>query len=194
MNIRASGDRLKLPTLAVIADKDPSGLPPSIPLPSITGNAVNIHSHHLRQGRGSTLDIYILLHRYATDIISEFSYGPAGNTNSLVSRKYRYVAEEFSLSDRRVYQLCQIHIPLLTGIWTWIQKILSGPKEMGVVEYGWHAVKNAKAEKILDSEESLVSLMLSNEQQFSDAYIASSELFDHMVNNLSSQICRDIFE
>lgn len=65
---------------------------------------------------------------------------------------------------------------------------------MGVVEYGWHAVKNAKAEKILDSEESLVSLMLSNEQQFSDAYIASSELFDHMVNNLSSQICRDIFE
>ena len=145
------------------------------------------------RGEGSTVDIYILLHRYATDVISEFSYGPDGNTNSLVSRKYRYVAEEFALSDRRVYQLCQIHIPLLTGLWTRIQKILSGPKEMGVVEYGWHAAKNAKAEKFLDAEESLVSLMLSNEQQFSDAYIAS-ELFDHMVNSLSSQMCRNIIE
>jgi len=144
-------------------------------------------------GEGSTVDIYILLHRYATDVISEFSYGPDGNTNSLVSRKYRYVAEEFALSDRRVYQLCQTHIPLLTALWTRIQKILSSPKEMGVVEYGCQAVKNANAQKILDAEESLVSLMLSNEQRFSDVYIAS-ELFDHMVNNLSPQICRDIID
>ena len=30
------------------------------------------------------VDIYILLHRYATDVIAEFTYGPHGATKSLV--------------------------------------------------------------------------------------------------------------
>lgn len=143
---------------------------------------------HTEGGEGP-LDIYILLHRYATDVIAEFTYGPDGNTNSLISPKYRYVAEEFALSDRRAYQLCQIHIPFLTKIWTRIQKMLKTRKEMGVFEYGWHAVQNMKAEKVLDAEESLVSLMMSNKQQFSDAYIAS-ELFDHMVPKPSLHMVR----
>jgi hypothetical protein len=125
------------------------------------------------------VDIYILLHRYATDIISEFTYGPHGATKTLLDSRYRAVAEQFALSNRRAYQLCQIHCPFLTNIWTNLMGWLATDNTIGVMEYGWTAVQHIKSQKINDPEESLASLMISH-NEFSDAYIAS-ELLDHMV-------------
>jgi hypothetical protein len=96
------------------------------------------------------VDIYILLHRYATDVISEFTYGPHGSTKTLLDTKYRPVAEQFALSNRRVYQLCQIHFPLLTNIWSNLTGLLAANKEIGVMEFGWQAVQHVKSQKIND--------------------------------------------
>lgn len=145
-----------------------------------TRNLVNAIAEEANKSADGVVDVYLILHRYATDVIAEFTYGPQGSTNSLVDTKYRHVAEQFALSHRRMYQLCQIHLPYLTEIYTRIKKALSNDKRIGVFEFGWLAVQNVKAEKVLDSEESLASLMMSNPEQFSDAYIAS-ELIDHMV-------------
>jgi hypothetical protein len=129
-----------------------------------------------------TVDIYILLHRYATDVIAEFTYGPNGATRSLVDPKYRHVAEQFAFSDRRVYQLCQIHLPYITSLYTQVVNALTPEKKIGVLEYGWLAVQEVKKEKFFDAEESLAGLMMSyRNEQFSDAYIAS-ELVDHLVS------------
>ena len=129
-----------------------------------------------------TVDIYILLHRYATDVTAEFTYGPHGATRSLVDPKYRHVAEQFALSYRRVYQLCQIHLPYITNLYTQIVNILAREKKIGVLEYGWLAVQEVKKGKFIDAEESLAGSMMSyRNEQFSDAYIAS-ELLDHLVS------------
>ena len=128
---------------------------------------------------GVPVDIYILLHRYATDVISEFTYGPHGSTKTLLDTKFRPVAEQFALSDRRVYQLFQIHFPFLTNIWSNLTGLLGTNKKIGVMQFGWQAVQHVKSQKINDQEESLASLMISR-NEFSDAYIAS-ELLDHMV-------------
>lgn len=141
---------------------------------------------------GKVVDIYIILHRYATDVIAEFTYGPTASTKSLVDTTYRHVAEQFALSDRRWYQLCQIHLPVLTSTWTKAMTVLRPEKQIGVFQYAWLAVQQAKSHKIFDRDESLVNLMMSNtNEMFSDAYIAS-ELLDHLVRyqktNLTSQI------
>jgi hypothetical protein len=127
----------------------------------------------------TVVDVYILLHRYATDVIAEFTYGPHGSTKTLVDPEYRHVAEQFALSDRRAYQLCQIHFPFLANLWSQFLGILATNKKIGVMEYGWQAVQQVKSQKINDPEESLATLMISR-NEFSDAYIAS-ELLDHMV-------------
>jgi hypothetical protein len=132
-----------------------------------------------------TVDIYLLLHRYATDVIAEFTYGPSGATRSLVDPKFRHVAEQFALSDRRFYQLCQIHLPSITSLYTQIVNILAPDKKIGVLEYGWLAVQEMKKEKFVDAEESIAGLMMSyRNEQFSDAYIAS-ELLDHLVSPMN---------
>lgn len=127
----------------------------------------------------TTVDVYLLLHRYATDVIAEFTYGPHGSTKTLVDPKHRHVAEQFALSNRRAYQLFQIHFPFLTNIWSQFIGLLATNKKIGVMEYGWQAVQQVKSQKIEDPEESLASLMISR-NEFNDAYIAS-ELLDHMV-------------
>ena len=126
-----------------------------------------------------TVNIFLLLHHYATDVICEFTYGPNGATYSLLDPKYRHVAEQFALSDRRAYQLCQIYLPFLTSLYTRLVEMVSTDKRIGVMDYGWQAVQSAKTEKLQDPEESLVSLMMVR-NEFSDAYIAS-ELVDHFV-------------
>src|SRR5579859_4065512 len=127
----------------------------------------------------SVVDIFILLHHYATDVISQFTYGPYGSTNSLKDPKYRHVAEQFALSDRRAYQLCQIHLPFLTDLYTKFIGALATNKKIGVMEYGWEAVQDVKSTKMAEAEESLASLMIvDRKDEFSDAYIAS-ELLDH---------------
>jgi hypothetical protein len=128
-----------------------------------------------------TVDIFVLLHRYATDVIAEFTYGPHGATNSLKDETYRHVAEEFAFSNRRVFQLCQIYIPRLMYTWVSLTNLIRTKDGIGVFEYGWQAVQRAKSNPSNDPEESLASLMTSNKNEtFSDAYIAS-ELIDHMV-------------
>jgi|SRR5271170_7244581 len=130
---------------------------------------------------GKAVDIYLILHRYATDVISEFTYGHTASTKSLVDSTYRHVAEQFALSDRRWYQLCQIHQPLLTDVWTRVMAVLHPEKEIGVFKYGWLAVQQAKSHKVFDPDQSLVNLMMSNmNEMFSEEYIAS-ELLDHLV-------------
>jgi len=132
-------------------------------------------------GSGGAVDVFLMLHQYATDVIAEFTYGPHGSTNSLVDTTYRHVAEQFALSDRRVYQLCQIHLPFVTKIYDRIVRVLSSKRKIGVFEYGWQAVQSVRKEKITDPEESLASLMMSSRNEtFSDAYIAS-ELLDHFI-------------
>lgn len=146
-----------------------------------TGNLVDAIVDESTKSKG-TVDIYILLHRYATDVIADFTYGPCGATRSLVDPKYRHVAEQFALSDRRVYQLCQIHLPYITSLYTQIVNALAPEKKIGVLEYGWLAVQEVKKEKLIDAEASLAGLMMSHRnEQFSDAYIAS-ELLDHLVS------------
>lgn len=125
------------------------------------------------------VDIFRTLHHYATDVIAEFTYGPNGGTNSLVNQKYRHVAEEFALSNRRALQLCQIHLPLVAALWTKVSSFLQNKNKIGVLQYGWQVVQDVKSEKVGDTEESLASFMMST-NQFSDAYIAS-ELIDHFV-------------
>jgi hypothetical protein len=125
------------------------------------------------------VNIFRILHYYATDVITEFTYGPLGNTNALVEPKYRDVAEEFALSKRRAYQLFQIHVPMIAMMWDQFSKITKDPNKLGVLQFGWDVVQNVKAEKIPEPEESLASLMFSA-NEFSDAYIAS-ELIDHFV-------------
>src|SRR5271170_7408576 len=95
----------------------------------------------ITESNGS-VDIYLILHRYATDVIAQFTYGPHGATNTLVDPTYRHVAEQFALSDRRWYQLCQIHIPSLTTLYTQFVSVLSTNKKIGVFEYGWLAVQS----------------------------------------------------
>ena len=141
---------------------------------------------------GKVVDIYLILHRYATDVIAEFTYGPTASTKSLVDATYRHVAEQFALSDRRWYQLCQIHLPLLTNLWTKGMAVLRPEKQIGVFQYGWLAVQQAKSHKLFDPDESLVNLMMSNpNEMFSDAYIAS-ELLDHLVRSLSTNLTTQI--
>jgi hypothetical protein len=148
----------------------------------LVSNAKNLIDAITTEAKGGkAVDVYLILHRYATDVIAEFTYGPTASTKALVDITYRHVAEQFALSHRRWYQLCQIHLPFLTDLWTKTKQFLLPEKEVGVMEYGWLAVQKAKSQQILDSEESLVGLMMSNKiHQFSDAYIAS-ELLDHLV-------------
>jgi hypothetical protein len=145
-------------------------------------NTMNLVEAIKAGGEGrKPVDIYLILHRYATDVISEFTYGPTASTRSLVDTTYRHVAEQFALSDRRWYQLCQIHLPFLTEVWTRVITLLRPEKEIGVFKYGWLAVQQAKSQKFIDPDESLVNLMMSNTNEaFSEEYIAS-ELLDHLV-------------
>jgi hypothetical protein len=149
-------------------------------LRSNTDNLVSAIQEAMKEGR--MVDIYLILHRFATDVIAQFTYGPHGSTNSLGDSTYRDVAEQFALSDRRVYQLCQIHCPSLTKIWTQIVEVFTKTDKIGVMEYGWKAVQAVKVNAIDDPEESLASLMMTNSEKFSDAYIAS-ELLDHLVRS-----------
>jgi len=145
-------------------------------------NTMNLVEAIKAGGEGrKAVDIYLILHRYATDVISEFTYGPTASTRSLVDTTYRHVAEQFALSDRRWYQLCQIHLPFLTEVWTRVITLLRPEKEIGVFKYGWLAVQQAKSQKFIDPDESLVNLMMTNTNEaFSEEYIAS-ELLDHLV-------------
>ena len=43
---------------------------------------------------GGSVNIFLILHHYATDVISQFTYGPHGSTKTLVDAKYRNVAEQ----------------------------------------------------------------------------------------------------
>ena len=148
----------------------------------LVSNTKNLVEAIKRSGEGGTaVDIYLILHRYATDVISEFTYGPTASTKSLVDTTYRHVAEQFAVSDRRWYQLCQIHLPFLTDVWTRVMARLHPEQEVGVFKYGWLAVQQAKSRKLFDPDESLVNLMMSNtNEMFSEEYIAS-ELLDHLV-------------
>lgn len=60
-------------------------------------------------------DICLILHRLTADIIAQFTFE---SRKSLVGPKYRHVAEQFTLSYSRAYQLRQMHFPLLIDLYS----------------------------------------------------------------------------
>lgn len=84
---------------------------------------------------------------------SQNSHTARGVTKLLIDLTYCYVAEQFALSDGRVFQLCQIHIPFLINLYPQLIGILlTTNKKFGALEHGWlvfQAVRNMNAEERL---------------------------------------------